>query len=165
MIRRLTPGDVALWKEIRQAALEDAAHAFGRTLASFHAQSDDEHRDRLASSHDYGAFAAGGQIVGSASWRPIGEPGTAEAHRAGVYSVFVRPEWQGRGLADALMARVIEEASATMLQLELDVVADNARAIRFYRRLGFEEIGLTPRALRRGEGFADELRMILRLDA
>ncbi len=165
MIRRLTPDDVALWKDIRCAALSEAPYAFGRTLESFAGQSDDAHRARLASSHDYGAFTAEGQIIGSAGWRPLGEAGSATAHRAGVYSVFVRSAYQGQGVADALIARVIEDAAAHVLQLELDVVADNARAIGLYRRHGFQEVGLAPRALRRAEGFADELRMVLRLDA
>ncbi|MCB1336945.1 MAG: GNAT family N-acetyltransferase [Maritimibacter sp.] len=165
MIRRLAARDVGLWKEIRRAALEEAPLAFGRTLAAFHDQSDDDHRARLATSHTYGAFH-GDSITGSASWRALGPSGTVEDHRAGLYSFFVRRERHGQGDADALLARVVRDASAAgILQIELDVVTTNARAVGFYRRAGFEQVGLTPRALRRDDGFADEYRMILRLDA
>ncbi|MBL1256151.1 GNAT family N-acetyltransferase [Methylocystis sp. Sn-Cys] len=52
--------------------------------------------------------------------------------------ICVGPAYQGDGYADALMA-----AARALSQgvIRLDVNADNMRAIRFYERRGFAEIG------------------------
>lgn len=161
-VRRLRPADVKLWKDIRYSALVYAPEAFGRTLTSFHQQTDDEHRARLRNSVTYGAFHEG-RIVGSLSWQRF--EGETEAHRAGVYSVFVRPHLQGSGAAEAMLSLAIAEARPEVLQFELDVGVENSRAIAFYARNGFQLIGITPRALRHGDTFVDEARMVLKLDA
>lgn len=50
-------------------------------------------------------------------------------------------------------------------QIELSVVADNARAIALYRHLGFREMGRVPRALCFDDGHcSDELWMVKMLD-
>lgn len=161
-VRRLTTGDVAIWKEIRQAALQFAPRAFGRTLASHHAQSDADHAARLTGSTVFAAFA-GSQIIGSAGWYAIDY--VTETHRGKINSVFVRPEWQGRGVADALMDAIEKEARGQVIQLELTVSVGFPRSLAFYQRRGFEIIGTTPRALCHGGEFSDEHTMILRLDA
>ena len=43
------------------------------------------------------------------------------------------------------------------MQLELDVVADNARAIALYKKLGFVEYGRNPRGFRKRTGDYQEL--------
>ena len=48
-----------------------------------------------------------------------------------------------------------------ILQVELDVVTTNERAISMYRGFGFEVVGTLPRALRYLDGsFADEYFMV-----
>jgi ribosomal protein S18 acetylase RimI-like enzyme len=65
------------------------------------------------------------------------------------------------------MLREIEAIAEELglVQIELHVNADNARAIRFYRREGFDPIGRIPRALRHDGRDHDELLMVRRLDA
>lgn len=46
---------------------------------------------------------------------------------------------------------------AGYLQLELEVVADNARAIALYKKLGFVEYGRNPRGFRKRNGDYQEL--------
>jgi len=54
-------------------------------------------------------------------------------------TIVLLPEARGKGLGTALIARVREEVRAAgVTHLLLSVVADNAAAIRFYRRHGFE---------------------------
>ena len=161
-MRRLMPGDVALWKEIRLAALEFAPRAFGRTLANFHSQTDADHVARLTDSTVFGAFS-GDQIIGSAGWYAIDF--VTETHRGKINSVFVRPDWQGRGVADALMDAIEIEATGNVLQLELTVSVGFPRSLGFYQRRGFEITGTTPRALCHDGEFSDEHSMVKRLDA
>jgi ribosomal protein S18 acetylase RimI-like enzyme len=65
---------------------------------------------------------------------------------ARLYSLVVAPEHRGRGTAEALLADA--EALATRAgahSLRLEVRQDNSRAIRFYARRGYRQIGVVPR--------------------
>jgi GNAT superfamily N-acetyltransferase len=54
--------------------------------------------------------------------------------------MYVRPESRGRGVADAIIARLAAEAtSAGLRTLRLETGTQQSAAIRFYRRCGFEE--------------------------
>jgi putative acetyltransferase len=60
-------------------------------------------------------------------------PGFAEVKR-----MYVRPAMRGRGIADAIMARLIAEAAQAGLPLlRLETGSHSIAAIRFYGRLGF----------------------------
>ena len=64
------------------------------------------------------------------------------AHR-GTLAIGILPEYRGRGLGQALMTRALTAArQAGVLRVELQVRADNARAIALYRRLGFRREGI-----------------------
>jgi putative acetyltransferase len=52
--------------------------------------------------------------------------------------IAVRPDLWGAGLAEALIG---EARRLSPDKVVLDVNADNPRAVAFYRRLGFREIG------------------------
>lgn len=163
IVRRLGVDDVASWKEIRQAALETAPRAFGRTLASYQNQSDDDHAARLSGSAVFGAFSTG-KIIGSAVW--LAESMVTDCHRGWISNFFVLPDWQGRGVADALMDAIVQDATGQVLQLELSVAVGVAnRALAFYQRRGFAIIGTIPRASCHDGIYTDEHLMILRMDA
>ena len=84
---------------------------------------------------------AAGQVVGMAGLHPI----AASLRRSHARSLFiaVAPDWQGRGVGRKLMERVLQWADqwAGVLRIELNVHADNPRAIALYRSLGFLEEG------------------------
>lgn len=50
--------------------------------------------------------------------------------------IFIAPEWQGHGVGRTLIA----DALARKGELSLEVYTDNEQAVRFYRRLGFQEV-------------------------
>jgi GNAT superfamily N-acetyltransferase len=72
-----------------------------------------------------------------------GEPvGTASAHPPRLEALFVVPEQWGTGVAVALHDAALERVAASgWLAAELDVMVDNARARRFYERLGWTADG------------------------
>lgn len=76
---------------------------------------------------------------------------------ARVYSMAIDPAHQGRGIGLALLreaeSRALADGRAVM---RLEVRTDNARAIAFYRRHGYREIGRIPRYYEDG---CDALRM------
>lgn len=63
-------------------------------------------------------------------------------HPIEVERFYVDHAWHGRGIAGALMAAIIRVATACGGDaLWLGVWERNARAIRFYRKWGFERVG------------------------
>ena len=106
----------------------------------------------------------GGAIVGTAG---IGRVGAKEKvrHRA-EFGISVEQEYWGLGIGRALTEACIECAKkAGYAQLELDVVAENAKAIALYESVGFTEYGRNPRGFRsRRTGWQELVLMRLELD-
>ena len=104
------------------------------------------------------AFAEG-RLVGNVHIAPVGDARRVR-HRA-TLGICVQKDFWGRGIGGMLMDAALQTAeSAGYRQVELGVHADNARAIRLYRRFGFAEYGRCPGAMRRCDGsFADEILM------
>ena len=66
-------------------------------------------------------------------------PGVDELH---LLNITVAPAWQGRGLAVAMLDRVVAECRRRGLtQLWLEVRVSNERAREVYARYGFAEVG------------------------
>lgn len=99
-----------------------------------------------------------GEIIGFAELRSNKEE--SRAHSAFI-AVMVEREFQQRGIGDKLLSRLIECADGELAlhRLELLVITDNERAIKLYKRHGFE-IEATKRRAAVVEGrFADEYLM------
>jgi ribosomal protein S18 acetylase RimI-like enzyme len=59
-----------------------------------------------------------------------------------LWRFYVQSAWHGRGIAQALMERVVAEAIATGAKsLWLGVWEHNHRALAFYRKCGFVDVG------------------------
>jgi GNAT superfamily N-acetyltransferase len=88
--------------------------------------------------------SAGDEPAGLVSISTIVRADTNPAPRGSGYlwHMFVRPEWQGSGLAGALLDRALEQASERGFQrLILWTPAGQAQARRFYEREGFTLTG------------------------
>lgn len=85
-----------------------------------------------------------------------------KAGRLVVWSIAVDEPQRGSGLAEQLMAELIQRTPLTFKVVRLDARRDNARARRFYERLGFEQTGEVRHAYADG---ADAIRYSTGLDA
>ena len=96
-----------------------------------------------------------GEIVGSR--RKV-------AHRAR-FGISVLQEYWGLGIVRVLVESCIDCARrAGYVQLELEVVAGNERAVSLYRSAGFEEYGRNPRGYRSASsGYQELVHMRLEL--
>ncbi len=82
-----------------------------------------------------------GEVVGGAGLHTT-MPNVRRHHAMGL-GISVAKAVQGRGVGTALMSALLDYADrwAGVLRIELTVWADNERAIRLYRRFGFEVEG------------------------
>ncbi len=105
----------------------------------------------------------GGTIVGLAGIEAVGTKYKVR-HRAD-FGISVLRECWGLGLGRALTEACIRCAKeAGFEQLELNVVAENERALSLYRSVGFTEFGRNPRGFRsRMSGFQELIWMRLEL--
>ena len=160
--RRLTQADLPLWREIRLEALAAYPENYLTTLAEEQAKPDPQVAALLATGQVIGSFVADDL---TAVLSLSAQNRAATAHRAWINALYVRPQWQGSGVAGALMtfARACAEAEGRT-QLDLYVAADNRRALRFYEKLGFQQCGRIPRAVRLPDGrYQDDLHLCLML--
>ena len=102
-----------------------------------------------------------GKIVGTAGIEAVGTKYKVK-HRAD-FGISVLKEYWGLGLGKALMNACIQCAKeAGYIQLELQAVAENDRALSMYRSAGFEEYGRNPRGFNsRISGYQEIVHMLL----
>ncbi len=82
---------------------------------------------------------ADGRVVGFVSVHTWGAPPERQGE---VVEVAVDPAWQGRGLGQALLKHAEAYARRRGCRtLVLWVGRENARAIRLYKKLGYEDVG------------------------
>ena len=104
-----------------------------------------------------------GRIAGTAGFEPVGSKEKLR-HRAD-YGISVKKAFWGRGIGKALTLACIECAKkAGFLQMELEVVAENASAVRLYESVGFREYGRNPRGFRARSGWQELILIRLDLD-
>lgn len=115
--------------------------AFGVELAEWWAVRGSSHRCFVARAPD------GGGVVGMA-WVAIvprvPRPGVPDRLGADLQTVFVRPEWRGRGIGTALVRAAVEHAER--LGVLHTTIHSGLRSVPVHERLGF---GSSPQLLQR----------------
>jgi RimJ/RimL family protein N-acetyltransferase len=161
-IRALQEADVAAYQSIRRRALIEHPEAFSGELGEFERRPLAEIVAMLATPAawrcTFGAFV-GGDLVGLAAY---GRPDNDKLrHRAGLYQMYVAPEYRGMGLGQGLVEAVIAHASRQdgLEEVYLNVTIGNVRAELLYRRCGFEPRFVDSRYIKIGDKYYDVLWM------
>ena len=104
-----------------------------------------------------------GEVAGTAGIESLGSKYKV-CHRA-EFGISVARKFWGLGIGRALTDACIECArQAGYVQLELNVVAENERAVSLYEKAGFKEYGRNPKGFRsRRSGFQEVVYMRLEL--
>jgi ribosomal protein S18 acetylase RimI-like enzyme len=154
--------DAEAFRDLRLEALEREPRAFGTLVEEERVRDLDYFRDRLRARQPgnvvYGAFV-GARLCGMVGMYR-GE-GATKRHRGTLWTVYVRPENRGGGLAEGLLRALIAHARGHVELLTGLVVADNDRARAFYRRLGFSVSGVERKILKFGDHHVDEEILVM----
>jgi ribosomal protein S18 acetylase RimI-like enzyme len=165
-IRTIETKDATEFWALRFEMLELEPFAYGADLED-HAESSTSDQVRKLEGLTNGDCAVGawldGELVGSAILRR--EQGRKFTHKASIFSVYIKPQARGQGIARALMLEVIARAKALpqITQVNIGVMSTQTAARALYESLGFEAWGIEPRALCIDAVFADETYMVLNL--
>lgn len=93
----------------------------------------------------------GGIVAANGGFDPVAEVEKCR-HRAEL-GISVRREFWGLGIGTLILRGLIDKARAAgYSQLELDVVAENLRALRLYESLGFKAYGRRERSFLQRDG-------------
>lgn len=145
-IRRITPADAGVLREIRLRALSDTPTAFSSTYArelAFASSEWQTRAQRWASAPDAASFLA---FDGNSCCGIVGSFVDAEDESGVVtiVSMWVAPEARRKGLGIRLLETVEGWARQQgFTHLFLDVVENNAQAIALYEKFGFVRTGQT----------------------
>ena len=165
-IRILGEHDAADWWHVRLEALEHDPFAFGKSVEEHRATPVETIAQRFhepgPANFTLGAFVDG-KLAGMATF--MRETGLKERHKGRVYAVYVTPDHRGKGVARALMSKLLEMArqDPSLEQILLSVAAAQDAARQLYRACGFETFGTEPRAMKVGSTYVDYDHMILRI--
>ena len=101
----------------------------------------------------------GNEVVGDLGVTQI-RPHVKYLHRA-YLGMSIRQKYTGMGLGSFMMQIALEQARKNGFeQVELGVFADNDRARHMYKKSGFKEFGVNPRAFKLKDGtYIDEIIM------
>jgi RimJ/RimL family protein N-acetyltransferase len=146
IIREGNHPDAAQFRELRLDGLENAPTAFGSDYQVNLDQPLSYWEGRLTFDDHHTIFFAEfeNQLIGMTGIGRRESPKTR--HSADLFSVYVRPEWRGLHIAQALIEACIEWAKARGVNIvKLEVTSASTSAIRCYQRCGFIDYGTEPR--------------------
>jgi ribosomal protein S18 acetylase RimI-like enzyme len=138
-LRRVDETNWRTYRDVRLASLLDTPSAFGSTYAAESAFTDQRWLERVHSGSSTWLAMWGDLPVGSAT--SFRFPGQGEDETC-LVGMWVAGHARGRGVADALVGQVLDDArSRRLARVTLDVAEQNGRARTFYERMGFQPTG------------------------
>jgi ribosomal protein S18 acetylase RimI-like enzyme len=151
-ISQAGPGDWAVLRQVRLAALAEAPYAFSSTLDQEKGKTEDQWRARIRQFPNFLAWQGGEPVGLAAGFAELpaaqppadqpGEPGAAGSPGWHLVSMWVSPQARGSGVAGRLVQAVCAAAQADgATSVRLWVTDSNPRAQAFYQRMGFHRTG------------------------
>jgi ribosomal protein S18 acetylase RimI-like enzyme len=163
ILRDASLADAERYRELRLFALKESPTSFSADyeLNASHPKSfwkgrlkPDEHAIIIFAEYE-------SQLVGVTGIRKGDSPKTK--HSAGIWGVYVRPEWRGLHIAEGLMDMCFEWAILREVKIvKVGVMSTNESAIHLYERIGFAVYGTEPFVLYHAGNYYDGL-MLFRL--
>jgi ribosomal protein S18 acetylase RimI-like enzyme len=83
----------------------------------------------------------------------------SEMSHVGILGILVKKEHRNRGIGQMLLASALRDGKSRFSKVQLGVFSGNAAAIHIYEKAGFKVIGYSPRQIKRGNNYFDEVIM------
>ena len=161
-IRRLTPFDAEIYREIRLEALKQNPASFSTLYEDELKRPIKVYQERFRSDFSFtlGVFKDE-KLAGTVTVRR--EQPLKLQHRVEISAMYVTPAVRGGGFGKALMMEAIRKTKEWegVEQIHLTVVSTNKAARKLYTSLGFEVCGTEKQAMKLGDTYWDEERMVL----
>jgi ribosomal protein S18 acetylase RimI-like enzyme len=158
-LHTVVPDDWEAHREIRLEMLRNSPDAFWFTHADEAVYDEADWRERIEGAWLVQVRDADG-VLGSAGLGSHWEP--ERATTATLFGMYVAPRARGRGVGEALVRAVLEEAARRgKSEVLLEVTDTNTTAISLYERCGFVPTGATHPHPRKAE--LHEIEMVHRL--
>ena len=161
------PHSIHEWRELRLRGLREHPEAFGQTVESFQATTDEQTLARMQAQQAIGGFVLAavsktGQMLGTVGLAL--DDAKKTSHRGMLWGMYVIPEARGQDIGSSLVTELLARAEKIqgLEQIHLAVVTTNQAALALYEKLGFSVYGTDPRVLKIGEQYFDEHLMVLR---
>ncbi len=158
IIRRLTPDDTVVYREIRLEGLRREAGAFTASLHEENEQDLNFFTARITENVIFGGYVDG-RLCGIAVFHKRAPEKTS--HKGVINGVYVAEEFRGLGLGRDLMDAAVTYARHEVEIIQLTVVSSNHGALKFYEQYGFTPYGIEPHAFKVGDHYEDETLMYL----
>jgi GNAT superfamily N-acetyltransferase len=130
--------------KLRKASTADCEFAYRTKKTAFRGYleqvggwNEDEQRQlhqRRFAAHDFRVIELSGKDVGILAM-------SRQPDCVKLYQMFILPVYQGKGIGVACMKLIVKDADVLKLPIRLQVLKVNPRALAFYHRLGFKQIG------------------------
>jgi RimJ/RimL family protein N-acetyltransferase len=138
VIRRLSPGEGALYRAVRLEALRDSPEAFSSRYEDAVARSEQSWADQADSS----ATGSNRATFVTIEDRPVGLAALyrdeEDSNVGELAQMWVAPEVRGESVAADLLFEVFRWAGFNGIShVKAEVVKSNTRALRFYEKFGF----------------------------
>jgi RimJ/RimL family protein N-acetyltransferase len=158
-IRLLTEHDAEAWWDLRLLGLTTDPASFAESAEEHRKKTMEETRAFFRNLGPENFIVGGfedGHLVGVAGF--YREQHDKFRHKGTIWSVYVREESRGKGMAKALLAEIIRRVRLMegMEQINLIVSATQPVAKRVYSSLGFRLYGTEPRSLKIGDIYIDD---------
>lgn len=163
-IRVVRPEEAPQFRVLRLRSLAEHPEAYHSTYADWDGALS-QYVERIETNRLVGVFADN-RLVGFTLVALQARRGGHVRHKCEFWSVYLAPEYRGRGLARRMLeASIIEARNFGFEAVVLSVNATNAGARRLYEALGFVEYGLEKNSIKLPDGRRfDDILMELRLD-
>ena len=166
-IRHATSSDVDSFRELRLEALKNHPDAFGQDYNDIILRPQKYWDETLTiNSKEEALFFAeqNGQLIAiTGIFRGSSKK---SLHKATIWGVYVKPEWRGHRISEALIRACLDWAKEQGLAIVyLGVVTTNQSAIKSYNRCGFSIYGTEPKALYHDGIYYDEYLMAVEIDS
>jgi ribosomal protein S18 acetylase RimI-like enzyme len=159
---RLKPDDIETIRSVRLEGLKNHPENFGADHDHEASQPLEWWLRRMGSGKSFGVWIDG-DLAGLTVFARHAE--RKHAHQGVIGAVYVRPQYRGKGVGDALIRAALEEAAEHVEHVTLTVTESNATAFRLYERNGFKVVGRLPASIRVDGKDYDELSMHRRVSS